>query len=262
MDFFNGAEVGFNSKNGRLSGFAGYSFFRASASNAAPYTGESSQALFGRLATTLGAKASLGLNFVNDIDFYGGGPTVFNPATLRYQMVATNLAVGSVNAAYAFNKYLGVKAEYAHRFGSNPITSSGWDAPNAFWGKAIVGVTEGAGNNYLDGGYVHAGLNSTSVHTELQSSAGDYSLVGTGDYQQFFINNPNGYNIWYIGAHHLFSDRARIGLVYQAYGLHTTVPIDSYYFGTGAARITIPCLGCVLQRDNGQGLFVETRLSF
>ncbi len=49
-DYFNGGELGYASKNNRLSGFAGYSFNRASNGNAAPYNGLSSQSIFGRLA--------------------------------------------------------------------------------------------------------------------------------------------------------------------------------------------------------------------
>ena len=253
MDYFNGAEIGYANKNNRLSAFAGYSFFTASNSNAAPYNGLSGQALFGRVATTIGTKASLGLNFVNDTAFFGGGPTVFNPTTLRYQQVAANLAVGSVDAGYNFSKYFSLKGEFSHRFGNNPIGGASWDQPNAFWGKGILGATGKTGNSYSDFGYIHAGINSTSVHTQL---------TGTGDYQQFFINNPNGYNIGYVGLHHFFSDKAQVGLVYQTYGLHTTIPIDSYSFGTGPAKVTTPCLGCVIRRDDGRALFLETRLSF
>ena len=252
-DYFNGAELGYASKNNRLSGFAGYSFNRASNGNAAPYNGLSSQSIFGRLQTTVGAKGSLGANFINDTAFYGGGPTVFNPATLRYQTVGTNLAVGSIDAGYAFSPAFGLKAEFLHRFGNNPLGGGNWNQPNAFWGQGTLGLSGKTGNNYADFGYIYAGLNSTSVHTEIE---------GTPDYQQFFINNPNGYKIGYIGLHHFFSDKAQIGLIYQGYGLHTAIPIDSYYFGTGAARVTTPCLGCSIRRDDGQALFLETRLSF
>lgn len=252
-DYFNGAEIGYASKNNRLSGFAGYSFNKASNSNAAPYTGLSSQTVFGRLQTTVGANGSLGANFVNDTAFYGGGPTVFNPATLRYQQVATNLAVGSIDAGYAFSKYFGLKAEFAHRFGNNPLGGGNWNQPNAFWGQGTLGLSGKTGNNYADFGYIYAGLNSTSVHTEIE---------GTPDYQQFFVNNPNGYKIGYLGLHHFFSDKAQIGLIYQGYGLHTTIPIDSYSFGSGAGKVTTPCLGCSIRRDDGQALFLETRLAF
>ncbi len=253
-DYFNGGELGYASKNNRLSGFVGYSFNKASNSNAAPYTGQSSQTLFGRLATTVGAHGSLGANFINDTAFYGGGPTVFNPATLRYQQVATNLAVGSIDAGYAFSKYFGLKAEFLHRFGNNPLGGGNWDQPNAFWGQGTLGLSGKTGNNYADFGYIYAGMNSTSVHTEIE---------GTPDYQQFFINNPNGYKIGYLGLHHFFSDKAQIGLIYQGYGLNgRAIPIDSYFFGTGAGRVTTPCLGCQVRRDDGQALFLETRLSF
>ena len=253
-DYFNGGELGYASKNNRLSGFVGYSFNKASNSNAAPYVGQSSQSIFGRLATTVGANGSLGANFINDTAFYGGGPTVFNPATLRYQTVGTNLAVGSIDAGYAFSKYFGLKAEFLHRFGNNPLGGGNWNEPNAFWGQGTLGLSGKTGNNYADFGYIYAGMNSTSVHTEIE---------GTPDYQQFFINNPNGYKIGYLGLHHFFSDKAQIGLIYQGYGLNgTAMPIDSYYFGTGAARITTPCLGCQVRRDDGQALFLETRLSF
>lgn len=252
-DYFNGGELGFASKNSRVSGFAGYSFNKASNSNAAPYEGQSSQSLFGRLATTIGPNGSLGANFINDTAFYGGGATVFNPATLRYQLTSENLAVGSIDAGYAFSPAFGLKAEFLHRFGNNPLGGGNWTEPNAFWGQGTLGLSGHTGNNYADFGYIYAGLNSTSVHTEIE---------GTPDYQQFFINNPNGYKIGYVGLHHFFSDKAQVGLIYQGYGLHTAIPIDSYFFGTGAARVVTPCLGCTIQRDDGQALFLETRLSF
>jgi hypothetical protein len=252
-DYFNGAELGYAS--GRLSGFAGYSFNKAANSNAAPYTGLSSQSLFGRLATTVGKSGSLGVNYITDLAFYGGGPTVFNPATLRYQQVATALTVGSVDAGYAFSPFFGLKAEFAHRFGNNPLGGGNWNGPNAFWGQGTLGSSGKTGANYADFGYITAGANSTSVHTEIE---------GTPDYQQFFINNPNGYKIGYFGIHHFFSDKAQIGLIYQGYGLNgnNVIPIDSYAFGTGAGRVVTPCLGCYIRRDDGQALFLETRLSF
>lgn len=239
-DYFNGVEVGYG--KGRLQGFVGYSFNIASNSNAA-VPGQSSQTLFGRLATTLGSKAAFGLNYINDSALYGK-TTFANAAGVLtpYQLPITE---ASVDAGYVFNPLLQIKAEFSHRFGNSPLGGS-WVGPNAFWGQATAGDASGKqGGNYMDFGYILAGLNATDPHTEIE---------GTPDYQQFFINNPNGYKIAYVGVHHFFATNAQIGLIFQGWGLNSNLPI---LYGPTTGQ-----LPGFVTRDRGQSVTLSTRLAF
>lgn len=249
-DYFNGGELGYN--KGGAQGFVGYSFNQPSNSNpittpsgtAVPGTGQSSQTLFARIGTPLGTKAELGLNYINDTSLYAT-PFIANPATGVLTSYRTPISAGSVDAGYVFNPLFQVKAEFSHRFGNSPFRGS-WVGPNAVWAQGTAGKSDGnLGNNYLDFGYINAGANSTDPHTEIE---------GTPDYQQFFINNPNGYNIAYVGIHHYFATNAQIGLILQGWGTFTNLPIN-YLTGT----VETPG---IVTRDRGQAIFLETRLAF
>ena len=243
-DYFNGGELGFS--KGKVQGFAGYSFNKASNSNATLPAGTlaSSQTLFGRVGTALGSKASLGLNYINDTALYGT-TTALNPVTGLPTAYRLPISAGSVDAGYTFSPLFSLKAEFSHRFGNDPFAGGSWTGPNAVWAQGTAGKTAGKlGNNYLDFGYINAGANSTDPHTEIE---------GTPDYQQFFINNPNGYNIAYVGLHHYFATNAQIGLIFQGWGTFTNLPIGyGATFGTPG----------VITRDRGQAIFLETRLAF
>jgi hypothetical protein len=243
-DYFNGGELGYS--KGPIQGFAGYSFNRASNSNLLPETpgsGQSSQSLFARLGTKFGKSGTAGFNYVNDSAIYST-TTLQNPATGKIVPVRTPLAVGSFDASYAFGSMFGVSAEFLHRFGNSPFGGS-WTGANSLWAQGTAGPTAGkSGNSYLDFGYIYSGLNSNGPHTEIE---------GTPDYQQFFLNNPNGYKIAYVGLHHYFATNAQIGVIIQGWGLNgTTLPV---VYGTGATP-------GFLSNDKGQAIFLETRLAF
>jgi hypothetical protein len=183
------------------------------------------------------------VNYINDSNLYGT-LTLANPATGVVGPYRAPVSAGSVDAGYVFSPLFQVKAEFSHRFGNSPFGGS-WVGPNAVWAQGTAGKSSGKlGNNYLDFGYINAGLNSTDPHTEIE---------GTPDYQQFFINNPNGYNIAYVGLHHYFATNAQIGLILQGWGTFTNLPIGyGADFGTPG----------FITRDRGQAIFLETRLAF
>jgi hypothetical protein len=247
-DYFNGAEIGYG--KGPIQAFGGYSFYKAANSNIEPTTpeaGQSSQTVFGRIGTTFGSKAELGLNYINDMAFSGGNVTLVNPVTGLLKAYDTPIELGSVDVGYTLNKLFGVKAEFLHRFGNNPTTTTSWTGANALWAQGTAGASASkSGNSYLDFGYITAGLNSTGPHTEIE---------GTPDYQQFFINNGNGYKIAYVGIHHYFATNAQIGLILQGWGLNSaTLPVN--YLAGG---VETPGF---IKNDKGQAIFLETRLAF
>lgn len=244
-DYFNGGEIGYG--KGAIQGFAGYSFYKSALSNGEPNAGVSSQTILARLGTTFGGtKGSAGFNYVDDMAYSGGANTVVNPATGLLKAYNTPIAVGSFDAGYTFSPLFNVNAEFLHRFGTSPVGGS-WTGANALWAQGTAGASAGkTGNSYLDFGYIYAGLNSTGPHNEVE---------GTTDYQQFFINNPNGYKIAYVGIHHYFATNAQIGVVVQGWGLNSaTLPVN-YLVGT------VETPGFV-KNDKGQAIFLETRLAF
>jgi hypothetical protein len=247
-DYFNGAELGYG--KGPIQAFAGYSFYKAANSNIEPTTpvaGQSSQTVFGRIGTTFASKGEFGLNYINDMAFSGGNVTLVNPVTGLLKAYDTPIELGSVDVGYTFSPLFGVKAEFLRRFGKDPTTTTSWTGANALWAQGTAGKSASkSGNSYLDFGYITAGLNSTGPHTEIE---------GTPDYQQFFINNGNGYKIAYVGLHHYFATNAQIGLIVQGWGLNSaTLPVN--YLSGG-----VETPGFV-KNDKGQAIFLETRLAF
>lgn len=168
-----------------------------------------------------------------------------------YQNVVTNLQVGTLFGRYANPTLLGkssgvsLEAEGLERFGNDPFTHTNWKQNIAFWAQAKIGAyAPHRGGAYLEGGYIGAGLNSTGAHN---------AIVNGTNYEGQYLGNPNGYQIGYAGIHYWFSNYARIGLVYNAYDLlsGTTYPVG-----------TATCPGCYLTHDIGQGVFLQTTLSF
>lgn len=248
-DYFNGAEIGYG--KGPIQAFGGYSFYGAANSNIQPTTpaaGQSSQTVFGRASTSFGSKGEFGLNYINDMASSLGNLTLVNPVTGLLKAYDTPVEIASVDAGYTFSPLFGVKAEFLHRFGKDPTTSANFSGPNALWAQGTAGASASkSGNSYLDFGYITAGLNSTGPHTEIE---------GTPDYQQFFINNGNGYKIAYVGIHHYFATNAQIGLIVQGWGLNSaTLPVN-YLTGAG---VETPGF---IKNDKGEAIFLETRLAF
>jgi hypothetical protein len=178
------------------------------------------------------------------------GSAVCNPVGL-YQNTVTNIDVGTLFARYAnpnqFGKNLGlsVEAEGLTRFGKDPFTRTQWAQAQAGWAQIKVGsYNPRQFGSYLEGGFIQAGLNSTSAHT---------AIVNGPNYESQFLGDPNGYRIAYVGAHYWFSQFGRIGLIYNAYDL-----IPGTTFPAGSAT----CPGCYLTHDIGRGLFLQTVLSF
>lgn len=250
-DYFNGAELGY--AKGSLATFVGYSFNKASVSNA-EVSPNQSQTLFARVQYNPTKALTVGASWINDTGWYGG-LTGYNPNAFDalgnaglIQAYNANIAIGSLDAIYNFNSKFSVEAEAIQRFGKDPFTGTTWTGKNAYWVKATLGdVAPKSGNSYLDGGFIYAGVNSTGPHTEVE---------GTPDYQQFFINNPNGYQIGYIGAHHYVGANTQIGLIYQGYSLRNDLHVN--YTQTG----TVGAINGILHHDDANALFFETRLAF
>ena len=168
-----------------------------------------------------------------------------------YQNVVSNISVGTIFGRYAnptlLGKYSGIsfEAEGLLRFGKDPFTGSKWQQNGAAWLVGKIGSynphLHGA---YLEGGFIDAGLNSTGAHT---------GIVNGTNYEGQFLGNPNGYRIGYVGAQYWFSQFGRIGFIYNAYDLN---PGTTYPVGTAT------CPGCYLTHDIGQGVFLQTSLSF
>jgi hypothetical protein len=168
-----------------------------------------------------------------------------------YQNTVSDIEVGTLFARYAnptlFSKNVGlsVEAEGLTRFGKDPFTHNTWAQAQAGWVQAKVGsYNPRQYGSYLEGGFIQAGLNSTSAHT---------AIVNGPNYESQFLGSPNGYRIGYVGAHYWFSQYGRIGLIYNAYDL---IPGTTYPVGSAT------CPGCYLTHDIGKGVFLQTVLSF
>jgi hypothetical protein len=240
-DYFNGAELGY--AKDKLAAFVGYSFNKASESNTTPVTNAASQTLFARVQLNATKKLTVGASWINDLSDYAG-LTGYNPATGLLAAYNPNIAIGSIDAIYAFSPKFSVEAEGLQRFGKDPFTGSNWDGKNAYWVKAFLGDTAPkSGNSYLDAGFIYAGLNSTGPHNEVE---------GTPDYQQFFVGNPNGYQIGYVGVHRYVGANTQVGLVYQGYTLRNDLHVNT--------SLGLP--GAILRHDDANALFLETKLAF
>jgi hypothetical protein len=241
-DYFNGAELGY--AKGSLAGFVGYSFNKAAVSNTTLVNNNASQTLFARAQWNASKKLTVGASWINDLSFYGG-LTQYNPTLLSPQVVSynKNIAIGSLDAIWNVNPTLTLEAEAIQRFGKDPFTGSNWDGKNAYWIKGFLGNTAPkSGNSYLDAGFIYAGLNSTGPHNEVE---------GTPDYQQFFVGNPNGYQIGYLGVHRFVGANTQVGLVYQGYSLRKEFHANYGVLGDA-----------ILRHDDAQALFLETKLAF
>ena len=279
-DYFNGVQLGY--AKGAFNIFGAYSFNEASLTNTSgssspgtPCTtvnaggsysetngaGQcySSQSVYGHVDFQVNKAANVGFNYITDYNYYGGQSQYY--PTLGYQTVDPLQTFGSIDFALKF-PLASLAVEGAHRFGKSPVTGDAWNGSDSFWAYGTVGKTAPRiGNNYIEGGYVNAGVNGIAPHSEV---------TGTLDYQQFDINDPAGYHIFYAGIHHWFGAGARIGLVYQRYQLNSgvNIPFTAYTlpgpgqaggaFGNGCS-IAAPC---TVRSDLGQEIWLQTVLSF
>ncbi|TAM59634.1 hypothetical protein EPN52_07335 [bacterium] len=250
-DYFQGAELGYSKHGASIWGAYSFNQTNGVAGNAA--AGGYNQTMMAHADYDVTSKLNVGLNY--SIDRGVAGANYWNPSVNPYAP-GTNctpgycgayvagaypVAVGSVDASYRFSPEFSLAAEALARLGNDPATGSRWKDNGAFWVAGTYGKTGGhEGNNYSDFGFVSSGFNSNGPHTEI---------VGTPDYQQFYFNNPNGYNIAYIGLHHWFSDYARVGVVYQHYGVKNgiDIPLGGGYY---------------ISKDSGDGLYLQTLVSF
>ncbi len=237
-DYFNGVKLGY--AKGGLSAYAFYAFNGGSASAINPYPGTSGQSIAGRVAYALkgnnGNSGHIGVNYITNINEFAE---------------SQHVNVGSVDAAYSFNKDLTLQVEGLHRFGKDNFGNT-WKDANAFWGKAFLGPTAPKeGNAYLELGFIGSGQNSLNGHTEV---------LGTPDYQNFYFNNPNGYQIAYGGLHYFFSPGAQVGLFYEGWRLNPNDYIQLPAQGAPGS----PCAagGCYITRDDGRAIFLQTLLAF
>lgn len=292
-DQFNGAEVGYvkgplNVRGGYFFDFPGQNQIQGGcvvANNPAPLgaavkavstlpCGVTTQTLLGVAQYALNPTLTVGAAYSDDVNavISGWNPSVCytgaatcsqsainaacavgstcNPVGL-YQNTVANIAVGTLFARYAnpnqFGKNLGLslEAEGLTRFGKDPFTGTQWAQAQAGWVQAKLGSYNARQfGSYLEGGFIQAGLNSTSEHT---------AIINGPNYESQFLGDPNGYRIAYVGAHYWFSKFGRVGLIYNAYDL-----IPGTTFPAGSAT----CPGCFLTHDIGQGIFLQTVLSF
>lgn len=265
-DYFNGLEAGY--AHDRYSANLGYSFNAAGGTNAANYsaltngavTAPSSQTLFAHAQYEFSKKVSGGISYSSDVFPAAGlaGASAYsnNAVTGIGQELFVGQAAqtaGSLNAEVKVNKKFEVQGELARHFGKNPNTGQQYVQPMSFWAQALYGNTTPIQNhNYAEAGFIVSGVNGLSAHN---------STFGLGDdYQSFYAGSLDGYHLAYVGAHHYLANNASVGLVYQRYALNAGVALPAAaIYGTvpGAAAG-----GTFLSHDQGQALFLETKLQF
>ncbi|MBV8750459.1 MAG: hypothetical protein JO103_12195 [Candidatus Eremiobacteraeota bacterium] len=258
-DYFNGGAVAYH--NGPLDAAAGYGFGIASLSNSGGAVATTGSSYFAQGSYAINPRISAGVSFLANMNYAGqqyfnpsaplkdaNGNTIVDvngvPITGAYVATNANEQVATVFGSY-HNTHLFADVEGLHRFGTDPLTGSHWTDADAYWLQVRYGYPQfHANGNYAEAGLIQAGLNSTAPQTKL---------VGSTSYQLFYLNNPNGYRIGYLGVHHWLGENAQIGLEYQHYGLvpNTILPASS-----------VLCPGCVVTKDNKDALLLETLLSF
>jgi len=251
-DYFNGLLAGY--EHNRYSGEVGYSF-NAAANNVQGIYGISrpSQTLFAHGKYVFNDKVAAGVSYSSDL--FASGNSGAASAFVLQNGLGQEVAVGqkaqtaaSINAEVTVSPKLQLQGEIARHLGKDPVYNQKYLQPNSFWGKAIYGNSAQAMNhNYAEAGYIVSGVNGLSAHN---------STFGLGDnYQQFYVGSLDGYHLAYVGAHHYLANNASVGLVYQRYALNSGIVLPAAVGSTNGA-------GTFLSHDQGQALFLETKLSF
>jgi hypothetical protein len=238
-DYFNGGVLHYG--KGVLDASVGYGVNQSSVTNATlnPVTPNQQQSIFASAALTLAKKYNVGVSYLTDSPF--SDQSLWNPFAGAYQPSNARISTGSGWLQATLNPNLKVEFEALHRFGKDPFTGTNWNEPDAYWAQVNLGDTVGhKGNNYADLGALDTGFNSTGPHTNVE---------GTTGYQQFYLADPNGNRVYYVGVHHWVGDNARIGLIFQHYGNKpgTDQPIAG---------------GVALTGFSANALVLETLLSF
>jgi hypothetical protein len=252
-DYFNGAMIDYAHKH--WTGQLGYSFNTAAQSNANGNAGnfgntvnfKPGQSIFAHAAYKINKMSKIGASYVLDMNSNYGATAFESPAATPASVVLKPQSNGSIDGQLRISQKIELQGELARHFGKDPNTGNQYNQPYAFWGKAFYGNTSAAINhNYGELGYIVSGVNGLSAHSETYGQ-GD-------DYQQFYLNNLDGYHTFYAGVHHYFSDNARVGLVYQRAAMNpgVTLPIVNTN-GAFAGSVS---------SSQGQALFLETVLQF
>ncbi len=242
-DYFNGGVLHYNKAG--FDAAVGYGQNDSTASNTNTQTPSiitnqnSQQAIFANASYTFHGKYNVGGSYENASawpDQY-----LWNPFSGAYTATNVHIATGTGWLQATLNPNLKVEFEALHRFGKDPFTGVAWNEPDAYWAQVNIGDTVGhRGNNFADIGALDTGFNSVGPDT---------NATGTTGYQQFYLGNPNGNRVYYAGIHHWVGDNARIGIVYQHYGLKpgTDEPIAG---------------GIALTGFSANAFFLESLLSF
>jgi hypothetical protein len=239
-DYFNGVELGY-AKNG-VTAKAGYGFQSAAGSDA----GYSSQFLFGTLGYAVTKKINIQGTYATDINptttlWNPSAPITGSPYGGLYETANHSITTGSLYGDYTPTKNLTFAIEGEHRFGKDPYTGANWQQNNAVWAQVQAGAFKANPyHSYVEGGFIQSGFNSLSGHT---------NIIGTTNYEQFYIANPLGYRVEYGGAHYWVSKNARVGLDLVHFDL---IP------GTDIPASTATCPGCYISHDSGTGIFLQS----
>jgi hypothetical protein len=251
-DYFNGAYVHFAEK--QWIGEIGYSFNTAAQSNGLGNGGnfgntvnyQPGQSILVHVGHECKKGVKIGASYNVDLNSNYGATAYQSPAAVPASVVLNPQSNGSLDAEFKVAKKVELQGEVARHFGKDPNTGNQYKQPYAFWGKAFYGNTSPEINhNYGELGYIVSGVNGLGAHS------GTY---GQGDdYQQFYLNNLDGYHVVYAGVHHYFSENARVGLVYQRAALNPGVTLPVVAGGAFAGSVS---------SSQGQALFLETVLQF
>jgi hypothetical protein len=255
-DYFNGGLLHY--KKAGLDFAFGYGFNQAANSNTGGAAGSSQQSLLGSVSYTFDKKFMIGGSYVQDNAWQNqltwNASAFASPLALALlapgNYVPTNTPISTISyfAQATLNPAIKIEFEGLVRGGKDPTTGANWQQPDAYWAQVNLGDSVGhRGKNLVELGYWNAGFNSTGNHTNLE---------GTTGYQQFFVAQPNGFKSYYASINHWLGDNARIGLVWQNYGVKNGTDIPAVY-GTGAA--TLPAF---VTGDNRNALTLETLLAF
>ena len=278
-DYFTGAEIGYAKPNG-LDANVGYYFWfpGASSTNNGASTLNNTQtqanggATFGpgqngTAQTSQGIWADAAYTFMPHhlnvgaayLATNGYTGSYWNPAATTgytaaevaggvsglYQAATIPINTGSVFGTYKFNGPIWLQAEFSHRFGNDPYTGAVWSQPNAVWAVATVGNYAGpTGTLWAEAGYIGSGFNSMSPESNITSTTG---------YNQLYLSNPGGYQIYYVGGHWKVAPVIDFSVVYQHYQLlpGITIPASS-----------TACPGCYLSADNRNMVFADLWANF
>jgi hypothetical protein len=248
-DYFSGAQLGYIHNGIQIE--AGYGFGNPGAQ--AP-VGVSQQQMWAHADFDfIPKRLNLGASYLAELNNSGislwnaAAPIAGFPTTSGLYTAAfhPNMYYGTVYGTLRFNDNLHLQAEYGHRFGIDPTTGASWYQPNAIWALGTLGDPNAPrGNWWAEAGFIGTGFNGASPET---------NVTGTTGYQQLYVANPSGYQIWYGGVHYKAGNNVDLSLIYQHFNL---IP------GTDMPASTAACPGCYLTADNRDAIFLQSLIAF